>query len=77
MRKFVRASKPLSKRKTSRDVYAAAPRQFLRSLRNHTLRGLYTAPSVTLRRHKAAAASSPSFARALKLRIGAASTIGD
>ncbi|QKQ27440.1 hypothetical protein [Candidatus Reidiella endopervernicosa] len=26
---------------------------------------LYTTPSVTLRRHKAAAASSPSFARAL------------
>ncbi|QKQ26778.1 hypothetical protein [Candidatus Reidiella endopervernicosa] len=37
---------------------------------------LYTTPSVTLRRHKAAAASSPSFARASTTNRQTASTIG-
>ncbi|QKQ25792.1 hypothetical protein [Candidatus Reidiella endopervernicosa] len=38
---------------------------------------LYTTPSVTLRRHKAAAASSPSFARASTTNRQTASTIVD
>ncbi|QKQ25874.1 cyclic nucleotide-binding domain-containing protein [Candidatus Reidiella endopervernicosa] len=38
---------------------------------------LYTTPSVTLRRHKAAAASSPSFAHASTTNRQTASTIGD
>ncbi|QKQ27824.1 hypothetical protein [Candidatus Reidiella endopervernicosa] len=37
---------------------------------------LYTTPSVTLRRHKAAAASSSSFARASTTNMQTASTIG-
>ncbi|QKQ26690.1 hypothetical protein [Candidatus Reidiella endopervernicosa] len=45
-------------------------------MRNHLFAALHNS-SVTLRRHKAAAASSPSFARASTTNRQTASTIGD
>ncbi|QKQ28020.1 hypothetical protein [Candidatus Reidiella endopervernicosa] len=47
----------------TRPFMPTAPRR-LRTLRNHLFAALHNS-SVTLRRHKAAAASSSSFARAL------------
>ncbi|WP_236860642.1 hypothetical protein [Candidatus Reidiella endopervernicosa] len=58
------ASKPKQTAKTSRDRLCLRRPTVLRTLRNHLFAALHN-PSVTLRRHKAAAASSPSFARAL------------
>ncbi|QKQ27500.1 hypothetical protein [Candidatus Reidiella endopervernicosa] len=58
------ASKPKQTAKTSRDrLCLRRPTSCVRCV--ITSSRLYTTPSVTLRRHKAAAASSPSFARAL------------
>ncbi|QKQ27102.1 hypothetical protein [Candidatus Reidiella endopervernicosa] len=64
MRKFVLGIKPKQTAKLNATVYACgAPTSCVRCV--ITSSRLYTTPSVTLRRHKAAAASSPSFARAL------------
>ncbi|WP_236860658.1 hypothetical protein [Candidatus Reidiella endopervernicosa] len=58
------ASKPKQTAKLHATVYACGARpSCVRCV--ITSSRLYTTPSVTLRRHKAAAASSPSFARAL------------
>ncbi|QKQ27889.1 polyphosphate:AMP phosphotransferase [Candidatus Reidiella endopervernicosa] len=58
------ASSPSKQQKLHATVYACGARQScVRCV--ITSSRLYTTPSVTLRRHKAAAASSPSFARAL------------
>ncbi|QKQ27419.1 hypothetical protein [Candidatus Reidiella endopervernicosa] len=58
------ASKPKQTAKTSRDrLCLRRPTSCVRCV--ITSSRLYTTPSLTLRRHKAAAASSPSFARAL------------
>ncbi|QKQ27620.1 hypothetical protein [Candidatus Reidiella endopervernicosa] len=64
MRKFVLGIKPKQTAKLTRPFMPSAPRpSCVRCV--ITSSRLYTTPSVTLRRHKAAAASSPSFARAL------------
>ncbi|QKQ27304.1 hypothetical protein [Candidatus Reidiella endopervernicosa] len=69
------ASKPKQTAKTSRDrLCLRRPTSCVRCV--ITSSRLYTTPSVTLRRHKAAAASSPSFARALNYEYQTASTIG-
>ncbi|QKQ26468.1 hypothetical protein [Candidatus Reidiella endopervernicosa] len=58
------ASSPSKQQNFTRPFMPAAPRpSCVRCVITSSL--LYTTPSVTLRRHKAAAASSPSFARAL------------
>ncbi|QKQ24838.1 hypothetical protein [Candidatus Reidiella endopervernicosa] len=55
---------PSKQQNFTRPFMPAAPRpSCVRCVITSSL--LYTTPSVTLRRHKAAAASSPSFARAL------------
>ncbi|QKQ26790.1 hypothetical protein [Candidatus Reidiella endopervernicosa] len=64
MRKFVLGIQAQANSKTSRDRLCLRRPTVLRSLRNHLFAALHT-PSVTLRRHKAAAASSSSSARAL------------
>ncbi|QKQ26564.1 hypothetical protein [Candidatus Reidiella endopervernicosa] len=58
------ASSPSKQQKLHATVYAYGAPTVLRSLRNHLFAALHNS-SVTLRRHKAAAASSSSFARAL------------
>ncbi|QKQ25455.1 hypothetical protein [Candidatus Reidiella endopervernicosa] len=64
MRKLVLGIKPKQAANTNATVYAyGAPTSCVRCV--ITSSRLYTTPSVTLRRHKAAAASSSSFARAL------------
>ncbi|QKQ26729.1 hypothetical protein [Candidatus Reidiella endopervernicosa] len=65
MRKFVLGIQAQANSKNfTRPFMPAAPRpSCVRCV--ITSSRLYTTPSVTLRRHKAAAASSPSFARAL------------
>ncbi|QKQ25213.1 hypothetical protein [Candidatus Reidiella endopervernicosa] len=67
---------PSKQQNFTRPFMPAAPRpSCVRCVITSSL--LYTTPSVTLRRHKAAAASSPSFARASTTNIQTASTIGD
>ncbi|QKQ26415.1 MinD/ParA family protein [Candidatus Reidiella endopervernicosa] len=64
LRKFVLGIQAQANSKTSRDRLCLRRRpSCVRCVITSSL--LYTTPSVTLRRHKAAAASSPSFARAL------------
>ncbi|QKQ27834.1 hypothetical protein [Candidatus Reidiella endopervernicosa] len=58
------ASKPKQAANTNATVYAYGAPTVLRTLRNHLFAALHNS-SLTLRRHKAAAASSSSFARAL------------
>ncbi|QKQ25628.1 hypothetical protein [Candidatus Reidiella endopervernicosa] len=57
------ASSPSKQQNFTRRLCLRRP-DVLRTLRNHLFAALHNS-SVTLRRHKAVAASSPSFARAL------------